>query len=244
MDSLNALSRYVGAVIGMLSHWARMRTAVLVAASLILLCHCSRPSDDDDYLIRVGGSVVSVSEFKHAVDAAADEISPGDQEMDATARNELRIRVLNQMTEELVIAERGKALGLSVADEELEHAVAEIKADYPDDTFEKTLLENAVSFQAWKKKLSTRLLINKVIESELVDKVEITSQDLADYLQTHYPEGLPEGENAEQINQRIVRHLRHQKAEEMYQGWIENLRKSYPVDIDQQRWNRLAESKS
>jgi hypothetical protein len=83
-----------------------------------------------------------------------------------------------------------------------------------------------------------------VIESELVDKVEINSQDLADYFQDHYPEGIPEGEKAEAINQKIVRHLRRQKAEEMYQAWIENLRKSYPVDIDQQRWNRLSESKS
>lgn len=224
--------------------WGCGRTAVLLSISLIFFFHCSRPTQDDEYLIRVGGSTVTVSEFKHAVDASADEIFPGEQEISAASRKELRIRVLNQLTEELVISERAKALGLSVTDEELEQAVADIKADYPDDTFEKTLLENAVSFQAWKKKLATRLLINKVIEKELVDKVEITSQDLADYFQVHYPEGVPEGENADEINQKIVRHLRHQKAEEMYQAWIENLRKSYPADIDQQRWNRLADSKS
>ncbi len=227
-----------------LNLWAFRRTAALLAVSLIFFFHCSRPTQDDEYLIRVGSSTVTVSEFKHAVDASADEIFPGEQEVSAAARNDLRIRVLNQLTEELVISERGKTLGISVADEELQKAVAEIKADYPDDTFEKTLLENAVSFQAWKKKLAIRLLINKVIERELVDKVEITSQDVADYFQVHYPEGVPEGENADEINQKIVRHLRHQKAEEMYQAWIENLRKSYPVDIDQQRWNRLADSKS
>jgi len=227
-----------------LTPWTCRRIAILLGISMIFFSHCSRPTQDDEYLIRVGSSTVTVSEFKHAVDASADEIFPGEQEVSAAARDDLRIRVLNQLTEEMVISERGKELGIGVAGEELEQAVAEIKADYPDDTFEKTLLENAVSFQAWKKKLATRLLINKVIEKELVDKVEITSKDLADYFQVHYPEGVPEGEDADEINQRIVRHLRHQKAEEMYKTWIENLRKSYPVDIDQQRWNRLAEKKS
>ena len=220
------------------------KSLVLVASSLILLCHCSRPTQEDDYLIHVGSSTVTVSEFKQAVQAAAEEVFPGEQEVNAAAQSDLHIRVLNQLTEELIITERAKAMGLSVSDEELERAVAEIKGDYPDDTFEKTLLENAVSFLSWKKKLATRLLINKVIESELVDKVEITSQDLAEYFQDHYPEGVPEGENADEINQKIVRHLRRQKAEEMYQAWIEKLRKSYPVDIDQTRWNRLSKSKS
>jgi hypothetical protein len=199
---------------------------------------------EDDYLIHVGSSAVTVSEFKQAVQAAAEEVFPGEQEVNAAAQSDLRIRVLNQLTEELIITERAKAMGLSVSEEELGRAVAEIKGDYPDDTFEKTLLENAVSFLSWKKKLATRLLINKVIESELVDKVEITSQDLAEYFQDHYPGGVPEGENADEINQKIVRHLRRQKAEEMYQAWIEKLRKSYPVDIDQKRWNRLSKSKS
>jgi hypothetical protein len=212
---------------------------VLPCVCLLFFVHCSRPTQDNGYLIRVGGSAITVSEFNHAVEAAAEDVYPGEQEIGGAAQNDLRMRVLNQLAEELIISERAKALGIKVSDEEVERAVAEIKSDYPDDTFEKTLLENAVSFKAWKKKLALRLLINKVIENELVDKVEITSQDVTDYFQSNYPDGVPEGENADQINQRIVQHLRHQKAEEMYQGWIEELRKTYPVDVDRDRWNRL-----
>ena len=222
--------------------WPRYRVWPLVC--LLLFSHCSRPAQDNGYLIRVGNSTVTVSEFNHAVEAAAEDAFSGDVEINEETQNELRMRVLNQLAEELIIAERAKALGIKVTSEELERAVADIKSDYPDDTFEKTLLENAVSFQVWKKKLELRLLINKVIESELVDKVEITSQDVTDYFQSHYPGGVPEGENADEINQRIVQHLRHQKAEEMYQGWIEELHKTYPVDVDQDRWNRVVGLKS
>ena len=217
---------------------------ILLSMGYLALWGCAKTAPDDAYLIRVGGSSVTVAEFKRAVDAAAEEVFPGEQEVSREAKDELRMRVLNQMTEELIISERGKELGLSVTNEELEHAVADIKADYPDDTFEKTLLENAVSFQAWKKKLATRILINKVIEKELVDKVEITSQDVANYIQTHYPEGVPGDENTEEVNQKIIRHLRHQKAEEMYHDWIEKLRQAHPVEIDQKRWNHLVASKS
>lgn len=227
-----------------LDSWYRRLSLILASVCLLLFIHCSRPAQDNGYLIRVGSSTVTVSEFNHAVEAAAEDVYPGEQEIEGAAQNDLRLRVLNQMAEELAIVERAKALGIKVSDEELDRAVADIKSDYPDDTFEKTLLENAVSFQVWKKKLVLRLLINKVIESELVDKVEITSQDVTDYFQSHYPKGAPEGENADDINKRIVQHLRHQKAEEMYQGWIEDVRKTYPVEVDRERWNRLVGSKS
>lgn len=214
----------------------------LWAISLFVLCACSQKSKEDDYLIRVGQSVVTVAEFKRAVEAAGEEAFPGEEAISLSAMNDLRVRVLNQLTEELIITQHAKQLGLHVTEEELEASIAKVKADYPDDTFEKTLLENAVSFQSWKQKMATRLLIDKVIDQELVDKVEITSQDISEYFKAHFPDGVPEGEDADRINKRIVQHLRQQKAEKMYQTWIENLRKAFPVDVHEQRWNRLMEA--
>jgi hypothetical protein len=214
------------------------------AVSLFVLCSCSKKSKDDDYLIRVGQSVVTVAEFKRVVEAVSEEAFPGEEAISPAAMNDLRLRVLNQLTEELIITQHARQLGIHVTDEELEASITNVKADYPDDTFEKTLLENAVSFQSWKQKMATRLLIDKVIDKELVDRVEITSQDISKYFQAHFPDGVPDGEDADQINKRIVQHLRQQKAEKMYQAWIENLRKVFPVDVHQQRWNRLMEAKT
>lgn len=215
---------------------------IWLAAAIVSLSFCSQKSQDDDYLIRVGSSTISVAEFKRAVEANSEEAFPGDQDISPSALNDLRVRVLNQLTDELIIIERATVLGVQVSHQELEASVDAVKADYPDDTFEKTLLENAVSFQAWKQKLATRLLIDKVIAKELVDKVEITSKDVAIYFQNHFPKGIPEGEDADQFNKRIVQHLRQQKAEALYHGWIESLRKDFPVEVHQQRWNRLVEA--
>lgn len=221
----------------------RIRRFLLLMAAMVNLFGCGPDAQDDAYLIRVGGSTVTVAEFKRAVEASGDEAFPGEQAIGRKALNDLRMRVLNQLSEELIIAERAKQLNIAVTDQELEKAIAAVKADYPDDTFEKTLLENAVSFQAWKQKMATRLLIDKVIAKELVDNVQITSDDVAAYFQTHYPEGVPIGEDADRINERIVQHLRHQKAEVLYKNWIKKLRTLFPVDVHQQRWNRLVDEK-
>lgn len=212
-----------------------------VGVILIGLYACFGGSQDDDYLIRVDSDIITVAEFKHHVEATSEEAFPAGQNINPQSMNELRIRVLNQLTDELIIMQRGKQLGIHVTDQELEASIAAVKADYPDDMFEKTLLENAVSFKSWKKKMAIRLLVDKVIAKELVDKVEITSNDVADYFKKHYSEGVPQGMDVDNVNKRIVQHLRQQKAEEIYQGWIESLRNNFPVEVNQQRWNRLVD---
>jgi hypothetical protein len=181
-----------------------------------------------------------VVEFKRAVANASEEAFPGEQNIGESALQDLRGRILNQMTEELIIVERAKELGLQVSAQELEEAVNAIKSDYPDNTFEEALLENAVSFEEWKKKLATRLIVQKVIAKELIDQVEISRRDVADYYRTHYPKGLPKnGITDGDINERIVKHLRQQKAEHSYKEWIGKLRQSIQVEINQKQWHNL-----
>lgn len=218
--------------------------AVLVVfIGMVAAGGCSRDNQGNDYLMRVQDISISLIEYKQAVEAAREEAFPGEREIDIEALNDLRIRVLNQLSEEMMIIAFAKANGIMVSEMELETAVEEIKADYPDNTFEETLLENAVSFNYWKEKLAIRLLINKVIDRELVEKVQITTDDVADYYKTQYPDGVAADEDSDAINKKIVRHLRQQKAEIGYKEWIETLRRSYPVDINQKLWENVTENR-
>lgn len=205
------------------------------------ICACGSKGADNEFFLKVGNSTITVIEYKQEVAAAAEEAFPGEREIPVTAKKDLRMRVLNQLTEELLISEYARNHGLAISEAELDQEVAAIKADYPDNTFEDTLLENAISFQSWRQKLGRSLLVKKVINKELVDKVKITPEDVSAYYQTHYPQGPSENESTQQLNKRIVYHLRQQKAEQMYPEWIEKLRKDYPVVVNQKQWNRLAE---
>jgi hypothetical protein len=222
-------------------HTAVIQNVAALIAIAAIVSSCSQKSPDQDYLIRVNDRVITVDQFKRSVDAASEEAFPGEQNVSFENIQDLRVRVLNQLSEELMIAAHASAIGLSVDDAELTSRVDAIKADYPDDTFQETLLENAVSFESWKQKLAMRMLVEKVVEKELVDQVDITSADVATYIQNHYPDGAPDEESPDTTNQRIVRHLRHQKAEKRYPEWIESLRERYPVDVNQERWNQLAQ---
>ncbi len=214
-----------------------------IALCAVLLCGCGRKNAGDNVLLQVGSQSVKLSEFQRDVEAAAEEAFPGEREPNSDSLNDLRMRVLNQLTEELIICEYADGLGLKVTEKELDTAVQAIKADYPDQTFEETLLENAVSFQVWQEKLARRLLVEKVITKELVDRVEITTEDVAEYYKTHYAQGPPADQSEKELNIKIITHLRQQKAEKMYQGWIDGLRKSYPVSVNQKQWDALIRGK-
>lgn len=210
----------------------------LVLCIGLLVAGCARKSEPA-YLLRVGDSTITAEQFQLAVESTCEEVLAGDGELDETTLHNVRVRVLNQLTEELLIAQKAKTLGITVSDAEVDQAVDAVKADYPDNTFEETLLESAVTFERWRRKLSKRLLVEKVITRELVDNVRITSQDVDAYYKAHYPEGPPEEEDPDAFNQKVVRHLRRQKAEQDYQQWIDGLRNTYPVDINKNEWERL-----
>jgi len=213
--------------------------ALFVIAGALAAAGCSGSEEGSRYLLRVGDQTVTVADFNTAVEAAGEEVFPGEKEIEQAALNDLRMRVLNQMSEELMISAFAAKKGIKVSREELAEAVSAIKADYPDNTFEETLIENAVSYEFWEKKLATRLLVKKVIDTELVSHVTISSDDVLAYYQKNYPDGTPEDMDADTLNQKVVTHLRQLKAEEAYKKWIEQLHIDYPVEVDGKVWNRL-----
>jgi hypothetical protein len=206
------------------------------------LWSCSQSQPETDYLVRVAGQIVTIDQFQRRVQTAGEEAFPDAQGPDGADFSALRLRLLNQISEELIIAAHATSIGVAVSDAEIEQSVKKIKADYPDDTFKETLLENAVSFDTWKQQLAMRLLVDKVVKKEIVDRVNITGEDVAGYIQTHYPGGAPTGDDKEAVHQKIVRHLRYLKAEQLYPQWMDQLRKQYPVDINQERWDQLVKA--
>ena len=222
----------------------RFWLSLIILVSLTGISGCARHKNQEGYLARVHSLTLTTSEFKEAVAAAGEEAFPGEQSIAPADLSELRLRVLNQLTEEMVISAFAADRKISINDAELDKAVSAIRADYPDNTFEETLLENAIPFQFWKKQLATRLLIEKVISQELIDQVQITPEDVSEYCKIHYPEGLPPDETADVTHQKIVTHLRRLKAEKVYKEWMDQLRGTYAIEINQQEWDRLMKESS
>jgi hypothetical protein len=218
----------------------------IILLSLLLACEQKDTDLGKEVLIRVADRVITVLDFNNAFEIAKIAYDDNIKEQPEDLRK-AQIRLLNQLTVEMILLERAEELGISISEAELEKAVSAIKSDYPEGEFEKTLLEFAVSFDSWKDRLGNRLILEKVIEEELKSRITITPEDISEYYQKNYQGREAESGSAqkpEDINEAIVKQLRRQKAEETYNAWIEDLKGQYAIEINSDQWEKITGSKS
>lgn len=208
-------------------------------------CMNSGSSPDNEPLIRVQDRILTVLDFNKAFEIAKTEYPHNFEDEPKDYRN-ARLRLLNQLVVEMIILERAEELGLSISDDEVQKAVSEIKSDYPEDTFEKALLEFAVSYESWEAQLKKRLLMQKVIDNELKSQIVITPEDIAGYYEKNPQATDTDADSINQtqvINENIIKHLRQEKAEQAYKIWIKELKRKYRIEINSTHWEKLSGSK-
>ena len=105
----------------------RLFKAVVMLSALIA-CADSNPANKEDILARVQDSVMTPLEFRQAFEIAKNAYSHNEMQ-DPIAFRAAQMRLLNQLTDEMVILERASELGIEVSDDELEKAVADITKD-------------------------------------------------------------------------------------------------------------------
>ena len=220
---------------------------ILYLIGSVLLCFlstgCEQNASDygNEVLLRVGDRVLTVHDFNEAFEISKTAYAHNIRQQPEDLRD-AQLRLLNQLTVELFMLERAKELGISVTDDELERAVSEIKSDYPEGEFEETLLEFAVSYDAWLNRLKIRLTMDKVVEAELKSRISISSEDISQYYKKNYQGQEIESDStqsSEDINEVIVKQLRREKAEQAYTTWIEELKTKYTIEINSEQWDKI-----
>lgn len=98
---------------------------------------------------------------------------------------------------ELIIAElmeqELEKRDLAVSDKELKAAEDEVRADYPEGEFERSLVEDYIDIDIWRAFLRHRLSMLKFINSVLRSEITISPEDMEAYYQRHIGEfTLPE----------------------------------------------------
>lgn len=207
-------------------------------------CMNSGSNSDGESLIQVRDRILTVLEFNQAFEIAKTAY-PHNLRFESDDLKNAQLRLLNELMLEMIILERAEELGLEISDKEVEKAAAEIKKDYPEDTFEKTLLEFAVSYESWETRLKNRLLMEKVVDSELKDQIVITPEDIASYYKKNFDTKESDAENAgeiKDINEMIITYLRREKTEEAYKKWIQKLKQRYNIEINSSQWEKISGS--
>jgi hypothetical protein len=210
-------------------------------ALLVIMIFSGCPGTDsvqvDEYLVKVQGGVLMVLDFQREFEITRTAYSHSDMEQNPSFLRDAKKQLLNQLVEELIIIERSKELNITVKNSEFEDAVSKIKGDYPESEFENMLLEYAISYDMWKKRLKIRMLIEKVIEEDLKNKIQITPDDLSRYYNEKKKNG--EDDKSKFKTETVIRNLRNIKAEEGYKTWLEGLRRKYKIEINSKQWEKI-----
>lgn len=208
--------------------------------SIMTGCSDGGETGEQGFLFRVGGRQLSVATFNRIFEISKTAYSHNDLR-DPVVNRDIKLRLLNQLLEEMILMEKAEEIGVSISDAELSAAVGQIKADYPDAVFEEMLMESAISFEDWQERLRIRLLTRKVIDKVIASEIVITPEDIQEHLKAHRKDW-PEAETTEdidKINAIILRRLREFKTERAYAAWMSEQRSRMPVEINAVQWERV-----
>jgi parvulin-like peptidyl-prolyl isomerase len=74
--------------------------------------------------------------------------------------------LVDRIVDDALICQHGRDRGITVTEIELERAIQDIVKDYPEGTFEETLLNRCIDYTEWKRRFREQLLIKKIVEEQ------------------------------------------------------------------------------
>jgi len=108
---------------------------------------------------------------------------PGEEQADT-----LRLNILKELIDNELLMQRAEKLGLLATDDEVNSKLAEAKAPYTQEEFDKQLKRRGLTLDDVKHDIRQQLTIQKVLNKEVGAKVNITDQDITNYYNQHKAE--------------------------------------------------------
>jgi len=151
----------------------------LAAMLLAVLAGCNKPAQHaPDVWALVNGKEIKRDEVEKYYRT---RVNPEGQEPSQEEALSLKLNVLDELINNEILLERAKKLNLEASDGEVEDKFTELKSPYTEDEFQRQLKSGGVSVDDLKRDLRRQLSITKLMNREVVAKIAITDQDVADF---------------------------------------------------------------
>ncbi|OGR39741.1 MAG: hypothetical protein A3J80_00160, partial [Desulfobacula sp. RIFOXYB2_FULL_45_6] len=201
---------------------------------------CSESENEKPVVIMIKSPLISISEPEFLDELDLKKAAyPYNIRKDPEEYNEMVIQLINMLSEEILLLSAAADIGITVTEAEIEAAEAELKKDYPEKGFDNMLLENAISYSLWKKRLKKNLTIDKLIDQEIKSKIEITSEEIVEFYRNYNLDEKADSKKKEPnktIDEtELVSVLRMQKTEDVYEAWLKELELKYLVEINKEK---------
>ena len=166
---------------------ARLALLLTPLALLWLLPNigCNNKEAGADVMATVNGRKITRTEVQKFYDTQVADApqKPSDEQSDT-----LRLNILRELIDNEILMQRAEKLGLLATDEEVNAKLAEIKAPYTQEEFDKRLKERNLTLDDFKRDLRRSLTIDKVLNKEVTSKINITDDDITTYYNQHKAE--------------------------------------------------------
>jgi hypothetical protein len=207
---------------------------------------CNKPETEKapEFLIKTSLMGVDKGEFLEELDLKR-AAYPYNISENPAEYNEMVMHLVKMLSEEIVLLSAAADRAVEVTDQEIQSARAEFQKDYPGDSFDEVMLKNAISYSLWEKRFKKNMIIDKLIDQELGEKIEISSRDIVEFYNTYQmaADGQSDADIGEpgkiSDEQELVFRLRLQKTQERYDEWIQGLEDQYPVELNREELKTL-----
>lgn len=146
---------------------------------------CSSKQGGADVMATVNGRKITRTEVQQYYD---NQVAEAPQKPSEEQADSLRLQILRGLIDNEILMQRAETLGLLATDEEVNAKIAEIKAPYTQEEFDKRLKERQISLDDFKREIRRSLTIDKVLNKEVTSKINISDDDITNYYNQHKAE--------------------------------------------------------
>jgi parvulin-like peptidyl-prolyl isomerase len=175
---------------------------LICAVYIFTVCGCQENARTKP-VATVDGVKISISEFNERFTREMN-VSMDKSPLTPADYDRLKEEVLNALINEKVMLLRAGELSISVSDAELMKKIDEIKESYLlDDGFERVLAAQRVNYGIWKEELRKRMMLEKLILSDVNANVTVKENEARQFHITH--RGMYAPEKRVHVAQIVVR---------------------------------------
>lgn len=128
----------------------------------------------------VDGEAILDTDLKQALAEQSDDYGP-DVLSDPDGREVVKKNLLNNLIHEKIMLQTAREKGLTLSPDEAKEAGDSEDDGYRKGEFEKILKEKGISIEAWTEKRKRKKLIEKLIETEVYEPIEVTDAEVAEF---------------------------------------------------------------
>jgi peptidyl-prolyl cis-trans isomerase SurA len=166
---------------------SKLPAAALPSALLLLLSvsACNSSKGGPGVMATVNNrNITQVEVDKYYNNQTADAPQkPAEEQADS-----LRLSILKELVDNEILMQRAEKLGLLATDDEVNSKLAEIKAPFSQEDFDKRLKDRGITLDDFKRDLRRSLTVEKVLNKEVTSKINITDSDITNYYNQHKAE--------------------------------------------------------